>query len=119
MSKFDDAKELLAKCKRFELRDHAFGDTEISWFLDQVFVAEGYFAGGQATVCVMHTDCYAEFEKDEARELRKIGIEGGVERNDETGPEEYQEGVVMPGLTPEGVFLELTKSNVKHDDYPG
>jgi hypothetical protein len=30
MSQLDAAKELLDKCVRSELRDHAYGDTEVS-----------------------------------------------------------------------------------------
>jgi hypothetical protein len=49
-----------------------------------------------------------EFKNADARELRHCGTEGQVERNDETGPEDYQEGVTMPGLTLEGVLKEIT-----------
>jgi hypothetical protein len=107
MSQFDDAVELLNKCVRSELRDHAFGDTEVSWFLDGKFVAEGYYGGGLASVSVNDG---GDFNDADARELRKCGTEGQVERNDETGPEDYQEGVTMPGLTLEGVLKEITTS---------
>lgn len=101
---FEEAKTLLNSCERSELRDHAFGDTEICWVLDGAEVADGYFGNKIASVSVGGRS----FFRDEARELRKCGKLVTIERNDTTGPEEYQEGVTMHLLTPEGVLEELT-----------
>lgn len=101
-----EAKELLNGCVRSELQDHAFGDAEVFWSKDGEAVAGGYFGGG-------HADVYAKngswnFNNDDARVLRRCGISGHVERNDETGPDTYSEGTIMPGLTKEAVRKELT-----------
>ena len=48
---FEEARKRLSQCLRGELRDHAFGDCEITWFVlnsDGMVVAEaadGYFGG--------------------------------------------------------------------------
>jgi hypothetical protein len=104
-----EAKEFLNTCVRNELRDHAFGDTEVGWTLNGAEVAAGYFGGGTADVCINYDTVNVAFSAAEARELRDCGTIGISERNDETGPEEYQEGVVMPGMTLEGVQDELTR----------
>lgn len=100
-----EAKALLDTCIREELRDHAFGDVEMFWNKDGVPIASGYFGGVYADVCINHK---SSFKNDEARELRNCGTEGHIERNDETGPTEFVEGQIMPGLTKEGVRQELT-----------
>lgn len=100
----DEAKALLRECTRSENRDHAFGDVEVFWTKNGVQVAEGYFGG--TTQQVMFGD--VTIQGTTARELRYCGIEGHIDRNDETGPEEYSEGSIMPGLTLEGVRSELT-----------
>jgi hypothetical protein len=102
--KVEEAAALLNACTRIELRDHAFGDTEVVWRKDGVDIAAGYFSGVSSDVTFYGKD--GDFTGPNARELRKCGnlIVG---RNDETGPDEYQEGVVMPGLTLEGVRQEL------------
>lgn len=107
---FEEVQELLNKCTRNELRDHAFGDVEIGWTLDGAEVAVGYFGGGVNLVIVDYVgfEDLLNFDGDLANELRKCGTLGQVERNDETGPDEYQEGVTMPGLTQEGVLNEIT-----------
>lgn len=105
----EEAKELLNKCKRTELQDHAFGDTEVTWTLAGYFVAEGYFGGGSANVHIEWEGKSYNYDlSHNAGALRNCGTLDGVERNDETGPDEYQEGVTMPGLTAEGVLEELT-----------
>jgi hypothetical protein len=105
----DEAKELLNRCERYELRDHAFGDTEIDWIIRGAKdpVAWGYFgaAGASVTICV--GEKAYDFVREDAQALRKCGNEH-ISRNDETGPETYTEGVIMPGLTPNGVLRELT-----------
>lgn len=99
-----EAKALLERCVRDELRDHAFGDAEVSWRNEEGEIASGYFSRNKADVWIPTN---ASFDGDEARELRKCGSEGHIERNDETGPTEYAEGQIMPGLTKEGVLQEL------------
>jgi hypothetical protein len=107
-----EAKELLNTCVRNELRDHAFGDTEVGWTKNGAEVAYGYF-GYTAVVSINyingnHEDYVGDFEGEDAKQLRNYGTTGQISRNDETGPDEYQEGVVMHGLTLEGVREELT-----------
>jgi len=98
-----DASALLASCERSELRDHAFGDTEVTWTDPEgTVVADGYF-GGTASVVVAGTS----FDGEDARALRDCGSLAAVGRNDETGPDEWREGEAMPGLTAEAVRAEL------------
>jgi len=131
-----EAKTALEGTVRGELRDHAFGDREVTWFVvnkDGLVVAqaaEGYFGGGSSGVSVYTTpipfekpwdfetgsgylaqlgeEAYAaaEFDGRDASELLECGSLS-VSRNDETGPDTYQDGVCMPGLTLEGVRKEL------------
>lgn len=106
---FADARTLLESCTRKELRDHAFGDTEVSWHKDGHEVAGGYFSGRNADVWIKVDDGnIVGFEGMEARQLRDYGATGAIFRNDETGPETYVEGAVMPRLTIEGVRRELS-----------
>lgn len=108
MLTLEEAKNLLAQCKRDELRDHAFGDTEICWTnAAGVEVANGYF-GGSFPGCVDFVGAQT-FSGADASALRKLGITGTIERNDSAGPDQYQEGQTMPGLTREGVRAELEK----------
>lgn len=103
------AMEILNKCTRNELRDHAFGDVEVTWIRDQVILGSGYFSGGNAKVDVANGDERTTFEGSDARELRDCGYAVNVARNDVTGPDEYSEGVIMPGLTNEGVLHEIQR----------
>lgn len=98
----DLAKKILNAATRYELRDHAFGDTEVTWMYKGWEVGGGYF-GGTADVWIGDDG----FSGDEARTLRNCGKTLVVERNDETGPDNYNEGVTMPGLTLDGVRREL------------
>lgn len=107
----DEAKELLNGCTRSENRDHAFGDAEVFWTKDGVQVAEGYFGNSMQQVMFDHVT----IQGTTASELRDCGIEGHIERNDETGPEEYSEGSILPGLTLEGVRNELTAPPKERD----
>lgn len=100
------AKTLLNECVREELRDHAFGDVEVYWMKDDKEVATGYFSGGMASVGF--TEEVFNFDGDDARMLRPCGSEGAVERNDETGPDNFTLGATMPGLTRQAVRDELT-----------
>ncbi len=103
---FEEAKALLSQSVRDELRDHAFGDREIYWTtVGGEDVASGYCGEGISSVTV--GDSY--FIGEQAVELIRLGHTGKIERNDSTGPDEYQDGQVMPGLTPRGVADELTK----------
>lgn len=111
----DEAKEFLNGCVRHELRDHAFGDTEVSWLKDGLIVASGYFSGTTADVWVAPSlppgvpiGDSTTFHGHESHELRKCGTEGAIERNDETGPDDYVEGDIQPGLSRGDVFHELT-----------
>lgn len=106
----EEAKELLNQCTRHECRDHAFGDREIYFTMGAVDVAEGYAGGGRSDIVIYGASPEedARFNGKEADELFECGAVGGIERNDSTGPDEYQEGECMPGLTLEGVLDELT-----------
>ena len=65
----EEAKKILNKCVRSELRDHAFGDREIFWFSGDAdkAVATGYVGNG--SISVGFTDGTATFKHDEARQL--------------------------------------------------
>lgn len=101
-----EAKELLDSCDRSELRDHAFGDVEVFWSKDHEEIGGGFFGGGNASVWISGKD--TAFDNDEARSLRECGKLVAVERNDETGPENFTEGDIQPGLSKGDVFHELT-----------
>ena len=134
----DQAKKLLNVCVRLELKDHAFGDMEVTWVavnnegLVTHEVATGYFAGRKTdgvSVSIPPLK-YAKpwkldgsdgsstegsgaqeivtFDGKEGRELLACGSTVLSTRNDSTGPDSYQEGQTMPGLTMEGVREELT-----------
>jgi hypothetical protein len=128
------AMEILAGATRLECRDHAFGDREVSWTTlegpigddtvipPETIAGDGYFGGGTAYVTVYEPGAYAktfngeeledsesyDAEGREARELAKLGGNVSIGRNDSTGPDNYVEDRVMPGLTLEGVRAELT-----------
>lgn len=107
----EEAKKLLDECVREELRDHAFGDSEVTWMRGGEEVANGYY-GSTAAVggSIPHP---WEFKGHEAQELRECGRLGAVERNDSTGDDVYREGECRYGLTLAGVLAELTEG---HDD---
>jgi len=100
------AKQILNSATRYELRDHAFGDTEVTWENAGIEIGGGYFGSGIAEV-FLNTAEDVVFRGELAHQLRSCGHNLVVERNDETGPEQYNEGVTMPGLTLEGVRREL------------
>jgi hypothetical protein len=93
---------------RIELRDHAFGDTEVMWMKDGAEAGHGYYSAGIAECTIGDT----MFRGKDAAEVRNCG-KLQVERNDETGPDEYIEGQTMPGLTLEGVRQELTDADLE------
>jgi hypothetical protein len=112
MLNFQEAKDFLNRCVRSECRDHAFGDAEIFFELDGVEVAGGYVGGDPRYSIWAEEDSgyeFEEFAQEETKALLKCGSLGDVERNDSTGPDNFQEGVTMPGLTREGVRKELTE----------
>ena len=92
-----EAQELLNLCDRQELRDHAFGDREVSWRFDGVEVAGGYFGSGHKSVwihdyeqIVIHGFDHAQFvlanfSDDEAHVLSTCGKVTMIERNDMQG----------------------------------
>lgn len=101
----EEAKKLLDGAKRCELRDHAFGDMEVFWTVDGEGVADGYFSCSTRSVSILGGPTFTD---DDADALQDCGTLDEVWRNDNTGPETFQAGVTMPGLTKEGVFEELT-----------
>jgi len=122
------AKVLLSTAVRSELRDHAFGDREIYWDVNGKEVASGYFGCDSSvsikfkeTTCTRHCrvefdehseecikdSCYCTFDGKEAEELAACGVMVSIERTDETGPDEFVQGQIMPGLTKEGVLREI------------
>lgn len=105
----EEAKNLLRTAVKSELRDHAFGDCEVEWTIEDSNLAVGYFGGGERSVSIRTSDTTsASFKDNEADELRKCFAKELVERNDETGPDNFVEGQVMTGLTLDGVRKELT-----------
>ena len=78
MSTIDQVKARLSECVRSELRDHAFGDAEVYWTLNDEEIASGYFG---LDACEIYVDGL-KLVGDEARQLRQCGTLGKVERND-------------------------------------
>ena len=111
ITSLEEAKAFLNTCTREELRDHAFGDTEVGWMINGREVASGYFGSTSKIISIISETGKSVWccKGTDAQELRNTGTLGKVERNDETGPDQYQEGYTMPGLTLEGVRAELTK----------
>jgi len=85
---FFDAVLLLDQSYRSELRDHAFGDREVSW-CDQEGndIGFGYAGAGSVRVSVVNGDY---FDDKEADILIMCGKLKRVERNDSTGPDDYR-----------------------------
>lgn len=113
MTDLDMVKEILSQCVRVELRDHAFGDAEVSWLFMGLEAASGYFGSSSSSVTLINPkgETVATLKGKDADAVRYCGTLGTVERNDETGPDEYQEGSCMPGLTFKGVLEELTRKS--------
>lgn len=103
-----EAKAILDDCDRDELRDHAFGDREISWTRSGFEVAYGYDTGKE---CGVHIVGDTAFEGDDARLLIDCGTLAHVERNDSSGPPDFVPGRIVPGLTRQAVRQELIKQN--------
>lgn len=106
-----EAKEILDGCERQELRDHAFGDMEITWTRAGFEIAYG-FGGRLCGVTMIGGD---SFEGTEAIGLVSCGTLTQAERNDESGPPDFVPGRIMPGLTREAVKQDLMKQNFFRD----
>lgn len=102
-----EVREFLHVCERRELRDHAFGDTEVFWSVNGKQVATGYFGGGRDAVWL---DDGTLVEGSDARDLEDLGNLKTVNRNDQIGPHNYKKGVVMQSLTKEALMRELTET---------
>jgi len=101
-----DARQRLDGAIRYELRDHVFGDREVTWVKDKCVLAEGYFGSGRPHVHIQGgRECV--FYGEDARSLLDCGTLE-VERNDETGPDEFVEGKMSPGVTKAYVLKEIT-----------
>lgn len=99
----DEAKEILDQCERDELRDHAFGDSEVSWIRNGKEVASGYFGRTENTYVsfgpykevrengkIVRFEALGSFNGDDAEKLRHCGKLGVRERNDSTGLDTYR-----------------------------
>lgn len=80
----EDAIKLLSGCRRDTLLDYAFGDSEVSWFDGDRFVAEGYFSSRVASVIAADNSWL--FSGDDAKRLRETGTPGKFSRNDGEQP---------------------------------
>lgn len=109
---FDEAKFILERAERHELRDHAFGDMEVFWRKDEKIVATGYFGVSSRRINMMNGGI---FSGDEAMILKECGNLAGVDRNDTTGPEDFEIGRVMPEIKEE-LTLHNIFSRGKDDD---
>lgn len=103
-----EAVNILNDCDRHELRDHAFGDMEISWTRRGIEIAYGYLDGN---TCGVHLVSGTAFSGEDAKTLVGCGTLAHIERNDETGPEDFVPGRIMPGLTREAVKQEVIKQH--------
>ena len=103
----EEAKKILEECDRWELRDHAFGDMEVTWTKAKRTIATGYTGSSSVYVTIGESHVTGSFTNDDARALMSCGTLVSAGRNDETGPDEFVEGQIMPGLTLEGVRREL------------
>lgn len=93
ISSFDEAKTFLDKCERSELRDHYFGDREVSWHLDGVEVAFGYLGPSSQSVSIFRpvtNEMVWDCDGKEARNLSYAGKLTELSRNDTEGPDRYQ-----------------------------
>lgn len=87
------AKEFLAACTRNELRDDAFGDSEIFWKREDRQVACGYISRDSKSVGVEETKQFAatNFEGAEAITLEDLGQPGKFWKNDAGDPREWDD----------------------------
>jgi hypothetical protein len=113
----NEAIKILSEAKRYELRDNSFGDREVSWTKNTRLVATGYFGDKTQTVSLIDhitQQPLATFEGEIAKSLVVLGTDVTIERNDETGPDEFVEGHIEPGLTKEAVLEEITRHPSNH-----
>jgi hypothetical protein len=111
---------------RVELRDHAFGDAEVFFYERSRVTIEGNKVSSNGTdpfaegYLGKHSEIYVtDLEYDVegkwvgavASDLMALG-QAFIERNDETGPDDFVAGRCMPGLTLEGVKEELIAAGV-------
>jgi hypothetical protein len=78
-------KALLDDSKRYTLTDAAFGDAEVDWYKNGEHIATGYFSWPEASVDIFDPRDTLEiaftFTGEDARMLRRCGIEAGTEEN--------------------------------------
>jgi hypothetical protein len=105
---FNEAYLILSNAVRHELRDHAFGDKEVTWKQgkEKRMVATGYFSFSVQEVYVKDLGKDAVFTGKDAVKLSILGPLV-VHRNDETGPATFQLGKTMTNLTMEAVGKEI------------
>ncbi len=99
---------VLNLCDRFELHNHAFGDTEITWQYEGLQIGGGFFNDRQQYVWVRMKNFIGNFLSEDADRLRRCGTLVKVSRNESVGPATYMEGLVMRGLSNDDVKEELT-----------
>jgi hypothetical protein len=69
-----EAIELLSSCDRYELRDHAFGDCEVTWNKGEEMIASGYFSSDCKSVSIYaFQEVDTLFAGKDADDLRKHG----------------------------------------------
>lgn len=85
---YDKACVLLTKCTRHELRDHCFNDRELTW-VDGFGHLVALGGAGSTGYSVQMVGFEEEFTESQARTMIDLGTLGEIERNDETGPDEY------------------------------
>lgn len=80
----DHAVLVLSIAVRDELRDYAFGDSEIGWTHGEQEVASGYVGNSGTCITVFATGRFEAtvFEGKEAERLRYLGLRGQTWRND-------------------------------------
>lgn len=91
------AETCLNLCQRSELRDHYFGDREISWYFEEIEVAYGHFSINSQHIAILEfrkgmklPRKLGEFFYSDAQKLVDCGASVVIARNDEVGPDEYR-----------------------------
>lgn len=101
----EDAKLFLDSYKKEELIDHAI------WVNDEhETVAGGYFSNVSEVWIDSHS-----FEGEEADILRRHYLSASSVRNDETGPDEFNQGETISNLTLDSVRREICSKQVIHN----
>lgn len=81
--------EIIRGSEKFQLRDHVYGDREVTWERDGVKIADGYFGNSARRVTVQGVT----FKDEDAYTLDRIACiypRGSFTRNDETGDDNYR-----------------------------